>query len=106
MDSDTLANLYRQASLLFWPGVNEAFGLTYLEAQAAGVPVVAQNRPGVCDVTHGTHPRPHEGTMPLVAAITALLSNQTYAKPAQVKPANLCAKIIYVAQRPKPSTQF
>ncbi|MFT5784871.1 MAG: glycosyltransferase involved in cell wall biosynthesis [Ascidiaceihabitans sp.] len=75
MDSDALAKLYGQASLLFWPGVNEAFGLTYLEAQAAGVPVVAQNRPGVCDVTHGTHPRPHEGTLPLVAAITALLSN-------------------------------
>ena len=75
MDSDALAKLYGQASLLFWPGVNEAFGLTYLEAQAAGVPVVAQNRPGVCDVTHGTHPRPHEGTLPLVTAITALLSN-------------------------------
>ena len=52
LDADTLATKYGQASLLLWPGVNEAFGLSYLEAQAAGVPVVAQNRPGVRDVVH------------------------------------------------------
>lgn len=75
LDSDALAKLYGQASLLFWPGVNEAFGLTYLEAQAAGVPVVAQNRPGVCDVTHGVYPRSHEGTQPLANAISSLLTN-------------------------------
>jgi glycosyltransferase involved in cell wall biosynthesis len=75
LDSDALAKLYGQASLLFWPGVNEAFGLTYLEAQAAGVPVVAQNRPGVCDVTQGSHPNPLEGTQPLAAAVSALLTD-------------------------------
>lgn len=74
LDADELTDRYNQASLLFWPGVNEAFGLTYLEAQAAGVPVVAQDRPGVRDVTHGNHPRPHEGTGPLVDAIISLLS--------------------------------
>ena len=50
LDANALATQYSTARLLLWPGVNEAFGLTYLEAQAAGVPVVAQDRPGVRDV--------------------------------------------------------
>ena len=33
-----------------WPGCGEAFGLTYLEAQAAGLPIVAQNTAGVPEV--------------------------------------------------------
>ena len=36
--------------MFVWPGVNEAFGLVYLEAQAAGLPLVAQNRAGVREV--------------------------------------------------------
>ena len=44
---------YNTADLFFWPGVNEAFGMVYLEAQAAGLPVIAQDRPGVRDVIHG-----------------------------------------------------
>lgn len=40
----------QSSSVLFWPGVNEAFGMVYLEAQATGLPVVAQDRPGVRDV--------------------------------------------------------
>ncbi len=38
------------AHIFAWPGVGEAFGMAYLEAQAAGRPVVAENRPGVQDV--------------------------------------------------------
>lgn len=49
----TMPQLYASACMLFWPGVNEAFGMVYLEAQAAGLPIVAQDRPGVCDVVHG-----------------------------------------------------
>jgi len=45
-----LVQAYASSSLLFWPGVNEAFGMVYLEAQAVGLPVLAQNRPGVRDV--------------------------------------------------------
>ncbi len=41
---------YRDADVFVWPGVDEAFGMVYLEAQAAGLPVVAENRPGVRDV--------------------------------------------------------
>ena len=38
------------AHIFVWPGVGEAFGMAYLEAQAAGRPAVAEDRPGVRDV--------------------------------------------------------
>jgi glycosyltransferase involved in cell wall biosynthesis len=38
------------AEVFVWPGVNEAFGMVYLEAQSQGLCVVAENRPGVRDV--------------------------------------------------------
>jgi len=50
LDTTEMTQAYGRASALLWPGVNEAFGMTYLEAQAAAVPVVAQDRPGVRDV--------------------------------------------------------
>ncbi|MDE3801244.1 glycosyltransferase family 4 protein [Sinorhizobium meliloti] len=36
--------------LYVWPGCGEAYGLSYLEAQAAGLPVVAQHTAGVPEV--------------------------------------------------------
>ena len=76
LDRASMASAYTDASLFFWPGVNEAFGLVYLEAQASGVPVVAQNRPGVCDVLARAAPSaPHQGVAPLAAQITELLSD-------------------------------
>ena len=50
MDSAGLQALYQGARVLLWPGVNEAFGMVYLEAQANSLPVVAEDRPGVRDV--------------------------------------------------------
>jgi len=38
------------ADLYVWPGVGEAYGMAYLEAQAAGLPVVAGAERGVPDV--------------------------------------------------------
>lgn len=76
LDASALADAYANASLLFWPGVNEAFGLAYLEAQAAGLPVVAQNRPGVRDVlAPGVYPAPEEGVAALARRITDLLGD-------------------------------
>jgi len=43
---EAMSRLYRRADIYLWPGLREAYGLSYLEAQASGVPVVA------CD-THG-----------------------------------------------------
>lgn len=50
LDQSGLNTAYQNATTLLWPGVNEAFGMVYLEAQAAGLPVVAQDRMGVRDV--------------------------------------------------------
>ena len=76
LDRDALASAYGRASLFFWPGVNEAFGMVYLEAQAAGLPVVAQNRPGVRDILlPGDYPRPGQGAGALASRIQTLLDN-------------------------------
>lgn len=74
LNAADLAEVYGHARLLFWPGVNEAFGMTYLEAQAHGVPVVAQNRPGVCDVlAPGLYPDPAEGADALANLLRTVL---------------------------------
>ncbi|MBP2231532.1 glycosyltransferase involved in cell wall biosynthesis [Azospirillum agricola] len=43
---ETLAPWYGQADLFLWPGLNEAFGMVYLESQAHGLPVVAVDNAG------------------------------------------------------------
>lgn len=49
-----IARLFSSCSLYVWPGCGEAYGLAYLEAQAAGLPVVAYNTAGVPEVVkHG-----------------------------------------------------
>lgn len=47
---ETVANLLFGSDLYVWPGCGEAYGLSYLEAQAAGLPVVAQATAGVPEV--------------------------------------------------------
>ncbi|MBN9062769.1 MAG: hypothetical protein BGP06_15670 [Rhizobiales bacterium 65-9] len=44
-----MSAIYRSADLFVWPGVNEAFGMAYLEAQAHGVACVASAQGGVSD---------------------------------------------------------
>lgn len=79
-DADGLSDLYSKARLLFWPGVNEAIGLVYLEAQAHGVPVVAQDRPGMRDVlAPGDYPTPAQGCSALAARLAGLLDNPAHA---------------------------
>lgn len=46
----TLPALYGAADIKVWPAINEAYGLVLLEAQAAGVPVVAGDRDGVAAI--------------------------------------------------------
>ncbi|MEM9966762.1 MAG: glycosyltransferase family 4 protein [Pseudomonadota bacterium] len=76
LSSEKLQEMYRNASLLLWPGVNEAFGLTYLEAQAHGLPVIAQNRPGVREVlAPGDYPGCDTGASGLAIAVEDALSN-------------------------------
>jgi glycosyltransferase involved in cell wall biosynthesis len=44
---EEMPSFYAPADLLVWPAINEAYGMTLLEAQAAGVPVVAGAAGGV-----------------------------------------------------------
>ncbi|MDQ1187193.1 glycosyltransferase family 4 protein [Agrobacterium larrymoorei] len=45
-----IAEILSRASLYLWPGHGEAYGLAYLEAQAAGLPVIAERIAGVPEV--------------------------------------------------------
>ncbi|WP_323775888.1 glycosyltransferase family 4 protein [Leisingera sp.] len=71
-----LAAAYGNAGLFLWPGVNEAFGMVYLEAQAHGLPIAAQDRPGVRDVLlPAGYPAPEQGPEALAAFTAGLLAN-------------------------------
>ena len=47
VDDETVAGELEACDLYVWPGVDEAYGVSYLEAQAMGLPVVAQDTAGV-----------------------------------------------------------
>ena len=47
---DALPAIYAEADLCVWPAVREAYGLSLLEAQAAGTPVLAGAAGGVSDI--------------------------------------------------------
>ncbi|OYW60654.1 MAG: glycosyl transferase [Rhodobacterales bacterium 12-65-15] len=73
-----VAELLSRAAVYVWPGCGEAYGLAYLEAQAAGVPVVAQAVAGVPEVvTDGLTGclAPEGDALALARAMTALLTD-------------------------------
>jgi len=47
---DKLAGVYSAADLFVFPGIRESLGMVYLEAQAAGLPVVAFDNGGIAEV--------------------------------------------------------
>lgn len=47
MDAAAVAGYLANSDVLVWPGYREAFGLAYLEAQGAGLPVIAMRSGGV-----------------------------------------------------------
>lgn len=73
LDAEAIQKAYGRARVMLWPGVNEAFGMVYLEAQAAGVPVVAQDRPGVRDVVPRSGLVPKSDPAMLANAVAKLL---------------------------------
>jgi len=50
LDAEALAKALTSADVCVWPAVGEAYGMALLEAQAAGLPVVAGRVRGVVDV--------------------------------------------------------
>lgn len=55
MDQSEIAEILARSRIFAWPGCGEAYGLAYLEAQAAGLPVVAQATAGVPSVVMDGH---------------------------------------------------
>jgi len=51
LEHQQLLALMSRSDIFVWPGIGEAYGITYLEAQACGLPVVACSNRGVTDVT-------------------------------------------------------
>ena len=50
LDKHTIFNYLSSSDVFVWPAVNEALGLAILEAQAHGLPVIAQNYGGVSTI--------------------------------------------------------
>ena len=74
-----IAELFRRCALYVWPGCGEAYGLAYLEAQAAGLPVVAYNTAGVPEVVEdGTSGMltPENDDMAYAKAIEHMLTDE------------------------------
>jgi glycosyltransferase involved in cell wall biosynthesis len=54
LPKDRVADWLAECDLYVWPGTGEAYGLAYLEAQAMGLPVIAQATGGISSVVcHG-----------------------------------------------------
>jgi glycosyltransferase involved in cell wall biosynthesis len=52
-NDDDLPSIYAGSDLYVWPAIGEAYGMAFLEAQAAGLPVVGGRTGGVPDVVAG-----------------------------------------------------
>ena len=78
LEQTDIAAVLAHSSLYVWPGCGEAYGLAYLEAQAAGVPVIAFNTAGVPEVVHHGYSgilTPPGDDDAYAAAIASMISN-------------------------------
>lgn len=81
LEPQALAEIYAAADLYVWPACGEAYGMALLEAQAAGLPVVAGAEGGVADVVaHGetgilVEPRQERA---FAAAVSSLLAQPAW----------------------------
>ncbi|WP_367187307.1 glycosyltransferase family 4 protein [Rhizobium oryzicola] len=79
LSAQEVAKALSESWLYVWPGHGEAYGLAYLEAQAAGVPVVAEAVAGVPEVVMdgiSGSLTPAGDTEAYAAAITRLLEDE------------------------------
>ncbi len=75
-DPAAIRRHYEAAGLLVWPGVNEGVGMAWLEAQAAGLPVVAEDGPAARALTGGATLTPPDAPRAFAEAITAAAANR------------------------------
>ncbi len=78
LGAQELAPLYGASDVFVWPAVNESFGMAILEAQAAGLPVVAGNSHGVRDIVRDGetgHLTPAGEAAAFAAALSGLLDD-------------------------------
>ncbi|MFO7296833.1 MAG: glycosyltransferase [Pseudomonadota bacterium] len=50
LEPEAVLDVLSACDIYVWPGIGEAYGMAYLEAQAMGLPVVAQDTAGVSAV--------------------------------------------------------
>lgn len=50
LDAAAIDRLHHACDLALWPGIDEGYCMALVEAQVAGLPVIAGNRPGIASV--------------------------------------------------------
>jgi glycosyltransferase involved in cell wall biosynthesis len=78
LGADSLPTLYASADLYLWPAIHEAFGIAFLEAQSAGLPIVAGRERGVPEVVRDGVSGvlvPHNNGRAFATAARALLAD-------------------------------
>jgi glycosyltransferase involved in cell wall biosynthesis len=96
LPNDHILELLTHFEILVWPAINEALGMIFLEAQQAGVAIVAGNQGGVSSIVKDQFSGLLFDALDVVAmtsAITTLLSN-----PQQLQRLQQQAQI-YIAQQ-------
>jgi glycosyltransferase involved in cell wall biosynthesis len=95
-EAEDLPDLLATADLFVWPAINEAYGMAMLEAQAAGIPVVAGNAGGVSEIVR------HEitGLLTPEGNVTAFANavNELVANPARRKAMGTAAQTMVADQ--------
>jgi glycosyltransferase involved in cell wall biosynthesis len=95
-EAEDLPELLATADLFVWPAINEAYGMAMLEAQAAGIPVVAGNAGGVSEIVR------HEitGLLTPEGNVTAFANavNELVANPARRKAMGTAAQTMVADQ--------
>ncbi|WP_081162800.1 glycosyltransferase family 4 protein [Ensifer aridi] len=79
VEPQAIPGILADGDLYVWPGCGEAYGLSYLEAEAAGMPVVAQRTAGVPEVVWDEETgllTPAGDVEAFAAAIRRLLSDE------------------------------
>ncbi|MEO0999393.1 MAG: glycosyltransferase family 4 protein, partial [Pseudomonadota bacterium] len=83
--------IYEAHDVFLWPGIGEGIGMVYLEAMAAGLPVVAEAHPAPADLVPGPLPPPGDAEA-FAAAICALADPARRAEAAAAARAHVLAR--------------